>query len=1174
MANTLSLFWDLSSASKKERIDATVKLVSSLEKFQAQHTPKVSPGSEDDEENIGPTDGLDALNAHDVAYSIRRLIRGLASPRESSRLGFSVALTELLTRLDTITCAQIISIIVDGSKTQGSMTGQEERDVLFARLFGLSAVIHSGLLVRQTPLSTSPSSATNPSSLESYKELVDHLLNLGEKKSWLRESAWWTLGHAVDAVIKSSVKWKKEALASTFEVVYGRDKDLWTPETVAVTLKLQPAMPEHNWKKTLAPTFKDADILAPANFSTLGRILKETPGEDELQKSGTGTWKAQLHYVWNVIFDSLLPESEPGHRRNALFQEFFRVVVDDTLFGPSSSPERKFWGFLVFKKALGRVDGADLPMLFTKNFMRCWINHLSQKDRHLHKISQDVVKDIQNVVQQNPELGYTLITGIHGSQQFDKLTRTKTIESILSRMDSDGIMRYIQSLLEQIDESGEYYRDVAAEEAKRIWTADQFAALVRNGAIPKREDWIQLVLNWFTVQGLYVVKKKSDKGLLAALRVTPSTLASEDFRRTCRSKLLGCLADLTSQPTTSQKGDKASKEVTITVDESWISKVFAVVNNLDKDRKHVASLSEENEEEQPLIQQVYKTIENLKQVDGAMKEAAKGVELLLSAFLLHYRCVKLDDDEPDPDTGTCLAAAATMFPADTKSKKRRKSLPTSQPDSPTPIDMLVDVLIGFLEKSTSYLRAVANKTFSCLASAATESTIDLIVAQLERRDPADLIADEEDETESAKSEDEDEDDVESDDDDNESESDGNDEAALALRKKIEDALKANGIEAAAGDTDEESEEELADDEQMMAIDEHLAEVFRSRSGDKQGKGMANLPHVNAQREATHFKNRVLDLVEIFARKMPQSPHILRLVVPLIELATKSSNDEQQLSDKARGILNNRLAKLKEPLQEADQEYAETILDELHIRARKANSSDALATLSHCSLFICRVLANIGDGGPILRLYTESIVDFMARKASSLNIAFFKDFITRYPALGWRLRDAILDTSTKAINAYRKCQAFQLLNIIITLSASTGDPEDVLSFILKLQRSVLHFIDSACDDQVSLSAVQIKDLLKLVMLGVRQASKVDISNQSAWDSGAWHTLHERLVASKRFGSSTAVLKLCSQVESALKAQNDRQSHLIAPKRKAEEVEVEGVSSDTKRKKKKSRPTSQS
>jgi DNA polymerase phi len=927
-------------------------------------------------------------------------------------------------------------------------------------------------------------------------------------------------------------------------------------------------MPKHDWKSTLAPTFKDSAILTPANFSSLGRILKETPGDDEWQQSNTGTWKAQLHYVWNIIFDSFLPESEPGRRRNALFQEFFRVVVDETLFGASSSPERKFWGFLVFKKALRRVDGTDLPMLFTKNFMRSWINHLSHKDRHLHKISLDVVKDIQDFVQQNPELGYTLIlqlTGIHGSQQFDKLTKTKTVESILSRMDSDGIMKYIQSLLEQMDESN---NDAVIEEAKKMWIADQFTALIRNGAIPKREDWIQVILNWFAVQGLYLVKRKSTKGLLAALHVTPPSIVSENFRRICRGKLLGCLADLTPS-TVSQKGDKVPKDGTVD-DESWISKVFTVINHLDKDSKHVTPLSEPSQEEQVLLQQAHKTIDHLRQVDGEMREAAQGVELLLSASLLHRRCATLDDDEPDAGIlETCIAAAATMFSTD-KSENRRKShtLPQPDSDSPKPIDMLVDVLIGFLEKSTSYLRAMANKIFLCIASAATETTIDLIVAQLERRNPADLIADEEDETESTTSEDDDED-IESSDEDNESDMDDSSEAALELRMKIEDALKANGAEATIGDTDEESEEEMVDDEQMMAIDEHLAEVFRSRSGDsKQSK------NVNAQREATHFKNRVLDLVDIFTKKMPQSPHNLRLVLPLIELATKSGNDERQLSDKARGILNNRLAKLKDPLQEVDQEYAETILDELHIRARKAHSSDALATLSHCSLFICRVLTNAGCEKSVLRLYRESIADFMTRKASSLNITFFKDFITRYPALGWLLRDDVLDTSPKAINAYRKCQAFQLLNTILTLSTFAGDSQDVLSFILKLNTSVLHFIDSACDDEVSLSAAQIKDLFKLVMLGIRQASKVDSSNQNTWDSGAWRTLHGRLVASKRFGSSIAIHKLCSRVGSALQAQHGRQHKLIASKRKAEEVEAESVPSDTKRKKKKNAPTSQS
>lgn len=107
MSTTLPLFWNLSSAKKKERLDASVKLITVLETLQASHVP-VTKGSseeedeedeeedEDDEEGKNAEDeALNLLNAADVSYSIRRLIRGLASPRESSRLGFSVALTEV-----------------------------------------------------------------------------------------------------------------------------------------------------------------------------------------------------------------------------------------------------------------------------------------------------------------------------------------------------------------------------------------------------------------------------------------------------------------------------------------------------------------------------------------------------------------------------------------------------------------------------------------------------------------------------------------------------------------------------------------------------------------------------------------------------------------------------------------------------------------------------------------------------------------------------------------------------------------------------------------------------------------------------------------------------------------------------------------------------------------------
>lgn len=105
-STTLQLYWKLASAKKDERLDASVNLLSALDHFQAGFTPAATTNgqldsdetSSDEDENAEYTSysaKLDQTNATDVAYAIRRLIRGLASSRESSRLGFAVALTEV-----------------------------------------------------------------------------------------------------------------------------------------------------------------------------------------------------------------------------------------------------------------------------------------------------------------------------------------------------------------------------------------------------------------------------------------------------------------------------------------------------------------------------------------------------------------------------------------------------------------------------------------------------------------------------------------------------------------------------------------------------------------------------------------------------------------------------------------------------------------------------------------------------------------------------------------------------------------------------------------------------------------------------------------------------------------------------------------------------------------------
>jgi DNA polymerase phi len=104
--------------------------------------------------------------------------------------------------------------------------------------------------------------------------------------------------------------------------------------------------------------------------------------------------------------------------------------------------------------------------------MRTWINHLSKSDRYLHKIAKQVVShscgllifmwahsalqaaDIQSVVAKDPNSGLPLLlqlTGTNGSRQFDRVTKTKTVENMLSNMDSEGIWTYTEHLLGQIN---------------------------------------------------------------------------------------------------------------------------------------------------------------------------------------------------------------------------------------------------------------------------------------------------------------------------------------------------------------------------------------------------------------------------------------------------------------------------------------------------------------------------------------------------------------------------------------------------------------------------------------------------------------------------------------------------------------------------------------------------
>ena len=93
--STLQYYWGLASINTEERNKAAISLIKALYQFQQQY-------QEDNKDNWNEylkdtsVERLESLCSPDVLYALKRLIRGLPSSRDSSRQGFSVALTEVI----------------------------------------------------------------------------------------------------------------------------------------------------------------------------------------------------------------------------------------------------------------------------------------------------------------------------------------------------------------------------------------------------------------------------------------------------------------------------------------------------------------------------------------------------------------------------------------------------------------------------------------------------------------------------------------------------------------------------------------------------------------------------------------------------------------------------------------------------------------------------------------------------------------------------------------------------------------------------------------------------------------------------------------------------------------------------------------------------------------------
>jgi len=259
---------------------------------------------------------------------LSRLFRGLCSGRKAARLGFSVALTELLSQLSSepsigeeLSASAIVDILESQTVPEGGTSRQDERDHYFGRVFAADAVLKSGMLLKKP----------HP---DQWLRMLDILCALAIKKPWLRQECGWLLA----TCIASSSGETAQAFAVDAIETLSANKLIRTPEGVAIWLTIVRVFPQAKLPKT---TWKHGDPLAKKDVSLLADILKDArtqpEADQDAEAQGSARWSASLHFAWDVVLAELIRPTVDGSKNGTngtkknerlTFDVFWKKVVD------------------------------------------------------------------------------------------------------------------------------------------------------------------------------------------------------------------------------------------------------------------------------------------------------------------------------------------------------------------------------------------------------------------------------------------------------------------------------------------------------------------------------------------------------------------------------------------------------------------------------------------------------------------------------------------------------------------------------------------------------------------------------------------------------------------------------------------------------------------------------
>ncbi|KAL8683498.1 MAG: hypothetical protein Q9186_000538 [Xanthomendoza sp. 1 TL-2023] len=932
-------------------------------------------------------------SSEQLSEAVRRLVRGLCSGRKAARIGFSIALTEFLSQKWGNKCnpagilqiSGLIDVLIRQTEATGNVSGQEERDHQFGRLFGAEAFIKSGVLFQ----------ANAPA--DAWDRVLDIIYEAAKRKSWLREECSWILYGAAQTLTEGDrdptfIKTLIEQLCKN-----GLSK---TPEGIAIWLKVRATFPK---VELPAGIWQNENPLHRKENSKLAKILQETSTADRRDKSDEeapqkGSWTSRIHFVWDVIFSELITGG-PTHGTalksdNVSLNDFWQVAVDEHLFASTSSDQRKYWGFLLFQRVFGSAPEPFLSSLFSPNFMRCLTNQLASKERYLHRAAEKTIKAVLKRASVEPTVASAVLRALlaHSFERktsFDRITRTKTTEKLMSLGDDSSLRQLVPDLCYELVRP-----DVTDETHANAWRqtlVDQLAALLKSRQMSATPGWHSsdaAVLASDILEFLVKYSYFSIQGSQTDQRDRPVLPMSEKTQDIFKTRLSSCLSHILS---------KWPNPV------FFISSVVRSLLRLESDgcmRLHLHmsdTLGGIVDHARTFLEKMHK-----------QPSAKSPDKTSLDAFELLYSLTVLQIYNGDADAVSMFNELHSCY--DLLVQPRKGDQHGSE--------ILVEILLSFLAKPSQLFRRLAQQVFNAFApdidrdglesmfkvlatkeslsgqyeifegeddgshSVNGGSTTNSDVEEVEMTDvngiqdpsdeeggslPANRVAEEPDTSEEE------------------------DQELAAFNMKLAQALKTRPLNAVTGAaSDENSTDEDMDDEQMAALDEHIADIFKEKKKVVSKKKQS----VDAKETIVNFKCRVLELLEIFVKKRHTDSLSLDLLMPLLE--TIRTTTSSLVSNKACNIMRefSKLCKGHKVAQLGRKSAIVKLLKEVHSEAMRESSNAHASACSQASLLLVKILVarDRDNVRKVVKIYAHTQKCLLSDPKCRVKMSFFSDWL--------------------------------------------------------------------------------------------------------------------------------------------------------------------------------------